>query len=106
MKNNNLLQNYNITPDQDKELQDLFKRATLPVRPWALVIAGVLTVDLAGFVYSMGNYIQTHDKKIVTIYVVFLLGQIVAACAQGYRMHKAEKQLANKINEIKMQNSR
>lgn len=99
-----MIRGINITPKQNLELKNLYARSTLSTRPWAFVFAGGMVVDMVSMVWALGYLAKTGDKKIIAGYVMFLTVQLIAVIAQGYRMKNAEKQLINKINEIKIQN--
>lgn len=100
-----MLRGIHISPEQSKELKNLYSRATLPVRPYSYVFAGILTADFLGMILALDCYVKTGDKKIVAGGLVLLLAQLISAVVLGYRMQSAEKQLYNKINEIKIQNN-
>ena len=101
-----MLNGTRITPEQDKTLRDLYNRAMIPVNPGMLVFIGALATNMIFCLYSLAQYEKTHNKDLFMWVMAAALAQFAGLSVYAYKKHKVEKQLRNKIDEIKRQNGR
>lgn len=105
-KYNDLIRGLNLTPEQDQELKKLYKRATVSVRPWGFVFAGVIAADFYAGLYTLIKSVETNHSHDGIWYFAFLGAQVVALLVYAERMTIANKKLLKRIDEIKQQNIR
>lgn len=93
----------NLTPEEDKELRELYSRSTLPGRPFVLGAAGLILTDVFCAVHAFYAVAEKDDGALLWFFV-FMLAQSAGLRLLSYRMRKAEKQLNDRIKEIQTQN--
>ena len=97
-----MLRGINITPEQKKTLLDLYNRSTIPAKPFV----GALVANTVFCIYSFEFYERTLNKEILNLFIAVLLAQFAAVVVYSAKMLYMEKQLRNKIDEIRKQNNR
>ena len=90
----------NLTPDEDKELRELYNRSVLPGRPVLLCTVGLMLIDAFCVLHAV-SAVAKKEYSTFMWFTVFMLTQMAGAGLLAYRMGQAEKQLNNRIKEIK-----